>query len=328
MAHSAAHLKKQNDPLRYAGNLAAAGAAVYLVISAALRVAAEWFVRVFHASATLQNPVSVPESVVALLNLLLAAGGLWTAFCFIQKNATSQMRPAILLTGLRDKHLWLFLPVFLGLGVLTNIGTSLLQKLLEKYTAYQMPVPAILPKGGFALFVTFLAMCAVPAVLEEMLCRGAMQGILRRWGVWFSIVVSGTIFTLLHGDIAQMPGIFVLSLFLGLAAYATNSLLPGMVLHFANNAVAFSFLLVQQKMDGVAALGFLLYLMAILCIGAAVCGGVIYQQKLLQTLRPIPRVYDVKNRQKRVTRLAKAPIFLGVLVLLSVYACVPLFWKG
>lgn len=328
MTHHAAPLKKQNDPLRFAGNLVAAGAAVYLASGLLLRVIAEWFVRVFHASATLQNPVSVPEGVVALLNVLLAAGGLWAAFVFIQKNATAQMRGAILWTAPRDKRLWLFLPVFLGLGILTNMGSSILQTMLVKYTVYQIPPSPTLPENGFALLLTFLAMCAVPAVLEEMLCRGAMQGILRRWGVWFSVVVSSTVFTLLHGDIAQMPGIFILSLFLGITAYATNSLLPGMVLHFINNVVAFGFLWVDQKMDGATALGFTLYLMAILCIGAAVCIGVIYKQKLLKTLRPIPRVYDAKNRQSRMARLAGAPIFLGVLVCLTVYAFVPLFWKG
>ncbi|MEF9970330.1 MAG: CPBP family intramembrane glutamic endopeptidase [Ruthenibacterium sp.] len=328
MAKSAAPLKKQNDPLCYAGNLAAAGAAVYLVTSLVLRVVAEWFVRVFHASATLQNPVSVPESVVALLNLLLAAGGLLAAFAFIEKNAAAQMRPVIILLPPRDKRLWLFLPVFLGLGILTNMGTSLLQKTLVKHTAYQVPMAPMLPKSGFALVLTFLAMCVIPAILEELLCRGAMQGVFRRWGVWFSIVVSSTIFTLLHGDIAQMPGIFILSLFLGLTAYATDSLLPGMVLHFANNIVAFGFLIVNQKMDGMTALGFSLYLMAILGVGAAVCIGVIHKEKLLKTLRPIPRVYDAKNRQSRVTRLAKAPIFLGVLLFLSVYAVLALFWKG
>ena len=108
-------------------------------------------------------------------------------------------------------------------------------------------------------------MCVVPAVLEELLVRGAMQAVLSRWGTWFSIVVSSVVFTLLHGDIAQMPSLFILSVLMGLAAYCTGSLALGMALHFAYNTMSFLFLYAAQKMDGVSAFAFAGYLVAVFC---------------------------------------------------------------
>lgn len=126
-------------------------------------------------------------------------------------------------------------------------------------------------------------MCVVPAVLEELLVRGAMQAVLSRWGTWFSIVVSSVVFTLLHGDIAQMPSLFILSVLMGLAAYCTGSLALGMALHFAYNTMSFLFLYAAQKMDGVSAFAFAGYLVAVFCVGAVVCLAAI---RRLGVMRP------------------------------------------
>ena len=79
------------------------------------------------------------------------------------------------------------------------------------------------------------------------------------------------VFTLLHGDIAQMPSLFILSVLMGLAAYCTGSLALGMALHFAYNTMSFLFLYAAQKMDGVSAFAFAGYLVAVFCVGAVVC---------------------------------------------------------
>lgn len=99
----------------------------------------------------------------------------------------------------RDGRLWLFVPVFLGAGFLCSLLTTLLQRLLAAFTRYRAPEAIRLPQSGFATFLYFIGMCVVPAVLEELLVRGAMQAVLSRWGTWFSIVVSSVVFTLLHG---------------------------------------------------------------------------------------------------------------------------------
>ena len=287
--------KQQNDPLRYAANLTALAAAVYLGVTALLRLAVGQLLRLFNKSATLENPIAVPEWVLGVFNVLLPAAGLAAAFWLLAVGVrATPMRLRISVQMPRDGRLWLFVPVFLGAGFLCSLLTTLLQRLLAAFTRYRAPEAIRLPQSGFATFLYFIGMCVVPAVLEELLVRGAMQAVLSRWGTWFSIVVSSVVFTLLHGDIAQMPSLFILS---------------------------------AQKMDGVSAFAFAGYLVAVFCVGAVVCLAAIRRLGVMRRFRPIPRVYDPKNRQSRLERLASAPLFPLVMACMALRAAWPLFAK-
>ena len=320
--------KQQNDPLRYAANLTALAAAVYLGVTALLRLAVGQLLRLFNKSATLENPIAVPEWVLGVFNVLLPAAGLAAAFWLLAVGVrATPMRLRISVQMPRDGRLWLFVPVFLGAGFLCSLLTTLLQRLLAAFTRYRAPEAIRLPQSGFATFLYFIGMCVVPAVLEELLVRGAMQAVLSRWGTWFSIVVSSVVFTLLHGDIAQMPSLFILSVLMGLAAYCTGSLALGMALHFAYNPMSCLFLYAAQKMDGVSAFAFAGYLVAVFCVGAVVCLAAIRRLGVMRRFRPIPRVYDPKNRQSRLERLASAPLFPLVMACMALRAAWPLFAK-
>ena len=76
-------------------------------------------------------------------------------------------------------------------------------------------------------------------VAEELLCRGAILGTLllmmpRR--PWVCIVVSALIFGLLHMNPVQIVFGSLYGLLLGWLAWRTGSLLPGIIVHVANNA--------------------------------------------------------------------------------------------
>ena len=58
--------KQQNDPLRYAANLTALAAAVYLGVTALLRLAVGQLLRLFNKSATLENPIPAGTSLLSL----------------------------------------------------------------------------------------------------------------------------------------------------------------------------------------------------------------------------------------------------------------------
>ena len=97
----------------------------------------------------------------------------------------------------------------------------------------------LLPSGGAELFVQFLALCAVPAVVEELLFRGALQGLMRPSGSAAAIFGPALLFGLLHLDLAQGLTAFACGVFLGWLAERSGSILPGMLLHFCNNTLAF-----------------------------------------------------------------------------------------
>ena len=214
----------------------------------------------------------------------------------------------------------------LALQVVVGYVTDAVLSLLPEVAADYSELVEETGMGDTSYLAVLTTVLGAP-FCEELLVRGAMQAVLSRWGTWFSIVVSSVVFTLLHGDIAQMPSLFILSVLMGLAAYCTGSLALGMALHFAYNTMSFLFLYAAQKMDGVSAFAFAGYLVAVFCVGAVVCLAAIRRLGVMRRFRPIPRVYDPKNRQSRLERLASAPLFPLVMACMALRATWPLFAK-
>ena len=112
---------------------------------------------------------------------------------------------------------------------------DLLQRLIE--------VPSNLSEKDFDQMtggvVGFIDTAFLTPVAEELLCRGAILGTLllmtpRR--PWVCIVVSAIIFGLIHLNPVQMVFGSLYGLLLGWLFWRTGSLLPGIVVHVANNA--------------------------------------------------------------------------------------------
>lgn len=146
--------------------------------------------------------------------------------------------------------------LFLGVANAGNLFGGLIGHLLGRDGA----TPA-LPAGGVALAVNFISLCAVPAVLEELFFRGALQGLMRPSGSMAAIFGPALLFGLLHLDLAQGLTAFVCGLFLGWLAERTGSILPGILLHFVNNTIAFAVAYLQLYAPGGIALGAQLFVL-------------------------------------------------------------------
>lgn len=107
----------------------------------------------------------------------------------------------------------------------------------------------------------FTSVCSTPygyftlAVLapwaEEVVFRGAilrkLLEIFSHQMHWVAIVISAIIFGAVHMNMAQGVNAFVLGLLLGWMFYRTGSIFPGIVLHWANNTIAY--ILVRLRPD-------------------------------------------------------------------------------
>lgn len=93
-----------------------------------------------------------------------------------------------------------------------------------------------------------LALALLPAICEEALYRGAIQGLLVRGGApWRANVVQAAAFAVAHVLPARLPGTFVMGVVLGGLRQRTGSLVPGMVLHFLFNG---TMVLLPQHLEG------------------------------------------------------------------------------
>ena len=88
----------------------------------------------------------------------------------------------------------------------------------------------------------YVVVCLLAPVVEELVFRGAilralLQGMSRHW---VAIVMSALLFALIHMNPAQMPHAFCLGLLLGWMYYRTRSIIPGIMVHWVNNTVAYA----------------------------------------------------------------------------------------
>lgn len=87
----------------------------------------------------------------------------------------------------------------------------------------------------------YFAICLFAPLVEEIVFRGAilralLAGFKRHW---VAIAVSAVLFSLAHFNPAQIPHTLLMGLLLGWMYYRTGSILPGVMLHWVNNTVAF-----------------------------------------------------------------------------------------
>jgi membrane protease YdiL (CAAX protease family) len=130
----------------------------------------------------------------------------------------------------------------IGVGLLGLVATLLLQGVLGRLVT--LPQQRDIDPTQYPALTVFawVVMSAVVAgVVEETAFRGYMQGALeRRYGLAPAIVVTGTVFGLIHFShpevgLVLLPFYLAVSAVYGLLAAATNSTLPGMVLHAGGN---------------------------------------------------------------------------------------------
>lgn len=90
------------------------------------------------------------------------------------------------------------------------------------------------------LVVSLLVVAIIPAVCEEVFFRAGMQNLMLRWvknphvAVW----VTAAVFSLFHGEVFAFLPRFLMGAVLGYLYLGSNSIVPNMVAHFFNNAVA------------------------------------------------------------------------------------------
>lgn len=147
--------------------------------------------------------------------------------------------------------------IFLGMAVCT-----VAEMLASAYSgiAKAMGFPASnyeIDYSGEPMVVALAVVCTalLPALFEEFVFRGVILGTLRRYGDFTAVLISALLFGLIHSTIAQIPFALAVGVALGIITVKTNSLLPGIIIHFANNLIAVvNTGLIKSDNDGIAVL--------------------------------------------------------------------------
>ena len=89
---------------------------------------------------------------------------------------------------------------------------------------------------GRPFFPVFLSLAALPAVLEEIVFRGALLTELKAAGIKKAAVLSGLYFALIHMDFQQFPYAMIMGMIFAYLVLYTKSILASVFAHFIINA--------------------------------------------------------------------------------------------
>ena len=204
--------------VRGAAGGCAVASLVYLLARGLLTLLVSALMGLAHPGASLAKPLGFSGVSTALFQLLIGLGAIVLTLVFLLK-----------VTRLKTKDLRIMLPapwspgfclpVFLGVANLANLAGALINRLTGSPATSEM-----LPSGGPELLVQFLALCVMPAIAEELLFRGAFQGLMRPCGSAAAIFAPALLFGVLHLDLAQGLTAFACGVFLGWLALVNNAL--------------------------------------------------------------------------------------------------------
>ncbi len=147
---------------------------------------------------------------------------------------TASMR---LRRGINGVQLLLLLPVAAGAFFFANGANSLFVTLLEQIgykPAGDSFTVSTLPQLIFASLLYGL----LPAFCEEVFFRGMVMRSFERFSPKTAVLMSAMLFGIMHGNLQQVFFAFIFGVILAVADLEADSLVPSMLLHFANNFVA------------------------------------------------------------------------------------------
>lgn len=116
---------------------------------------------------------------------------------------------------------------------------------------YAEAIRELKPTTPLDLAVTFLGLCVLVPVAEEMVFRGLIQQIFtRNMGAWIGAALAGAIFGAVHLNAHLLISITIFGWFLGFLFNATGNLTYTIVAHAIFNGVALAELTIFPDIEG------------------------------------------------------------------------------
>ena len=140
----------------------------------------------------------------------------------------------------------------LGVSIVLDEVDRLIQGLIPMPDGIQALLKASLTFGSPGeLVVLILAVVVVAGFSEEMLFRGFFQGAVERTAdVTRAVLVTAFVFAFIHFNPWWVVEILVLGVLLGVLAWRSDSIFPGVVVHGTNNALAVFFINAEESRLG------------------------------------------------------------------------------
>lgn len=122
-----------------------------------------------------------------------------------------------------------------------NAKIPMFKEMIKMNEQYETMATAMLSGTQLSdLFINILAICVLPAMIEEILFRGCIQQIfvnLLKDKPWIGLIITAAIFSLMHFELSGFFPRFFLGFMLGLGYYLSGSLWVSIAMHITNNLI-------------------------------------------------------------------------------------------
>lgn len=226
-----------------------------------------------------------------------------------------KLRHALRMKMIHPKY-WLFIFLF-GLSVclicsLINMGTGALFRAIF-HVSYENSIVDLSGKSALALFFTSVLL---PALSEELLLRGLIQGEYEKYGPTIGVLLTAVIFALFHTNPMHLPSLFVAGVCYGVLTLLFKSVWPAVFAHGVNNAVA---LLIAKNQDYVR---YILQDRLFIIITVVICFLIlIFTLKMLETVIE-QRLGRTKTAKRSTRSLAYGDPLLSPWIWLFAALCI------
>ena len=216
----------------------------WLIFSAALSI--------FNTSTpTSQKPLSpqldlVNAAVSLVFSVVVECAFLLAPYYYARRSAGSpetKGRTIWQLLGFRGFNVMRTLPWIIILFLSFLLVNTLYQLLISTFHLHlQTNDQRLLGEGKFAPLTTYATLFAAVVVApfcEEVFFRSfVFMGLRNDITLVWSIILSGLIFGMAHGDPGSFPVLFYIGLALAFVRWYTRSIWPGFILHVMNNSLS------------------------------------------------------------------------------------------
>ena len=142
-------------------------------------------------------------------------------------------------------------------SIMLSLGVIILSDELDRMIQSFFPAPEYIvdlngllrPDTLLGFILLFIAVAIVAPIGEELLFRGFFQQALEKhWhDVTRAILITALLFSMIHMNPYWFAQIYILGVLLGFIAWKTKSVIPALVLHGMNNAMAMLFAFVDLE---------------------------------------------------------------------------------
>lgn len=224
-------MNDQNETRSVYDTSKAIGAAIllYLLLSNILTLILVPIIELFTTNKDFQ--LSIASSITTIIVII-----------YLAKRYTKKLNFQIPMTvkgNWNYKTILITFIIFLGLNFIFSLLFSGINLLLQPL-GYQLVDYATRfePKNNIDLILQLLSICIIAPIFEEIFFRGIVLHGLKPYGNGFAIIISSLFFGMMHGSLLHNISMFICSLALGYLAIKTQSIIPGIIVHFLNNVLA------------------------------------------------------------------------------------------